>query len=681
MALIPVQVKRDHLEALVASKSPLASVAELIWNSFDADASTVAVRFDHNKLDGLECIRVSDDGTGIDYDDANTLFGNLGGSWKSEKRRTRSGRNLHGKSGKGRFRAFALGSLVEWDTRSRRNENVIDFSVRGSLVNLEAFELTDPVEARSSTTGTEVTITNVHKNFVSLTNSDAPKQIAKSFAVYLAEYPGLTIDYDGIIVDPLVAQNRRADYDLNVVQVSGGRLVPAELTVIEWNEPQERALHLCDARGISLHEMSPSIQAPGFNFTAYLKSDHIRELDKEGLLVMEDMHPDVMALIAAAKGKLKQHFRARQAEEAQTLVQEWKAQNIYPYEGEPTGPLEVAERQVFDVVAVNLNTYLDDFEDTTNTSKRFTFNLVKQALKENPESLQRIFQDVLNLPKERQDDLAELLKKTSLTAVISAAKLVADRLNFLRGIELLLFSKESKSTLLERDQLHKILAQETWIFGENFHLTSNEDTLDEVLAKYLGVLGLRVDEEILAPVEREHGKGGRIDLMLARTVPQPRAEEREHLVVELKRPSKKIDGSVISQIKSYAIAVAQDERFRDTKTRWVFWAISNEMTDEARRDARQRGRPEGIIYDDPELNVTVWAKTWGQIIAECKGRLAFFKKHLDYEADRETAKSYLQKAHEKYLPIILEADPGTSGDEADDSVVVSAKDQSPVTGP
>lgn len=655
MATIPVLVKKDHIEALVATKSPIVSVSELFWNGFDADADTVSVRFEHNGLGALERIRVQDNGSGFSYDDANELFGNLGGSWKSEKRRTAKGRSLHGKSGKGRFRAFALGSLVEWNTRSERKKKLVSFMVKGSSANLEAFELGEPKELANGSTGTEVVISNIHKNFTSLTDDDAPQRIAKYFAVYLAEYPGLTIDYDGVIVEPTVAQQHKADYPLGEVAISSGRMVPAELTIIEWNEPQGRSLHLCDARGISLHEMAPGIQAPGFTFSAYLKSDHLRELDKEGLLTLEDLHPDVIALVAAAKAGMKDHFRAREAEDAQALVREWKEQKIYPYEGEPVDPLETAERQVFDVVAVNLNAYLEDFDEGTDTNKRFTFKLVKQALKENPESLQRIFEDVLKLPKDRQDDLAELLKKTSLTAIISSAKLVADRLNFLRGLEILLFDKDSKEQLLERDQLHKILAQETWIFGENFHLTSNEDTLEEVLAKHLERLGKRADDEDeLAPVEREHGKGGRVDLLLARTVPQPRADERENLVVELKRPSKKIDDTVIGQVKSYAIAVAKDERFRDTKTRWIFWVISNEMTDEARRDARQRGRAEGIVFDDSELNITVWAKTWGQLIQECKGRLQFFKKHLDYEADRESAKDYLQKAHEKYLPTAVQ---------------------------
>ena len=654
MKSIPINVKRDHIEALTAAKRPIASIAELVWNSLDADADEISIRFDVNGLGALDAIRVRDNGTGIPYDGAETLFGNLGGSWKVAKDRSKKGRSLHGKSGKGRFKAFALGTLVEWKTTSQKNGGFVDFAIKGQAANLESFELTDPTPSKASHTCTEVIIANVLKNFTSLMADTAPQEICNYLAVYLTEYPSITIDYNGTIIDPAPARLRYADLTLDEVQLSDGKTTTAKLTVVEWKEPQDRALHLCDATGISLHQVSPGIHAPGFNFTAYLKSDHIRELDKHGLLILEDLHMDVSALVQAAKVRLREHFRLRAVENAAALLQEWKDTRIYPYEGDPKDKVEEAERQVFDVVAVNINSYLSDFDDSSDTSKRFTFNLVKQALNENPESLQRIFQDVLNLPKEHQDDLADLLKKTTLSAVIASAKLVANRLDFLRGLEMMLFDKESKQQLLERGQLHQVLAKETWIFGEEFHLTNNEETLNEVLEKYLSKLGKRSDDD--SPVTREDGSTGRIDLMLARSVPQPRAEEREHLVVELKRPTRKIDSEVLAQVKSYSIAVAQDERFKDTRTKWVFWAISNEMTDEARREARQRGRPEGLVYDDEELRVTVWSKTWGQLLQECKARLNFFKQRLDYEADRASALSYLKKAHEKYIPTAIKGD-------------------------
>jgi hypothetical protein len=262
--------------------------------------------------------------------------------------------------------------------------------------------------------------------------------------------------------------------------------------------------------------------------------------------------------------------------------------------------------------------------------------------------VRRILEDVLELPPDKQEEFAELLEKTSLAAIINASKVVTDRLDFLAGLEILLFNPKSKQQLLERSQLHRILADHTWVFGEEFNLTVDDQSLTEVLRKHLHLLGRKSEDT--EPVLREDGTVGIVDLMLSRLLPQPRGDEREHLVVELKRPKQPINSEVTGQIKSYAFAVADDERFRDTKTRWIFWAVSNEMTDSARREASQSNRPEGLLYDDKEQRIEVWIKSWGQVIESCRCRLRFFQEHLQYAANQESALAYLHKTHDKYLP-------------------------------
>ncbi|TPW96907.1 hypothetical protein FKN07_12605 [Proteus mirabilis] len=83
--------------------------------------------------------------------------------------------------------------------------------------------------------------------------------------------------------------------------------------------------------------------------------------------------------------------------------------------------------------------------------KKFTFKLLKQALESNPESVQKIVNDVLELSQEEQDDLANLLEKTTFSSIISASKSVIDRIDFIHGLKQLVFDKESKKSLLERD--------------------------------------------------------------------------------------------------------------------------------------------------------------------------------------------------------------------------------------
>jgi hypothetical protein len=195
------------------------------------------------------------------------------------------------------------------------------------------------------------------------------------------------------------------------------------------------------------------------------------------------------ALLEAAKEVLRAHFRERAAEKARSVVEEWKQQKIYPFEGEARSPVEHAERQVFDVVALNVNEFLPDFADSGTKSKQFSLRMLKTAIEQSPQEARRIIQEVLDLPKEKQEELAALLERTTLTAIINASKIVADRLEFLAGLDSLIFNPETKGRVKERKHLHRILAENTWIFGEEFHLSVDDQSLNEVLRKHRQLLG------------------------------------------------------------------------------------------------------------------------------------------------------------------------------------------------
>jgi hypothetical protein len=313
-------------------------------------------------------------------------------------------------------------------------------------------------------------------------------------------------------------------------------------------------------------------------------------------------------------------------------------------------PVEEVERQVFDILAVNVQSYLDSFESANAQSRRFTFRLLAQAIRENPESVQQIIGEVLDLKKEQQDDLAELLRKTPLSSIISSAKIVANRLDFLEGLKNLLFDDDTKKSLLERDHLHKILENEAWIFDEDYALAGSEQWLEEVLQKHIKLLGEREDSDVDdSAVTTPDGKRGRVDLMLSK-VTQPRTGEYDYLIIELKRPSKRIDASVITQVEKYAMAVAGDERFHGIQARWTFIAVSNDLDDHAKRKGKQRDKPRGQVFDDAELNITVWVKEWAEVINDAHSRLRFINQQLSYKANRDSAKEYLQKTHAKFIP-------------------------------
>ena len=414
---------------------------------------------------------------------------------------------------------------------------------------------------------------------------------------------------------------------------------------------------LCLPGRFSFHEMAPGIHARGFDFTAYLTADHFQSLADTNTEGLVELDQPSTALIEASKRKLREHFREREAERSRGKIEEWKEAKIYPYEGEASDSIEVNERQIFDIVALNLADYSPDFDKSPSKQQKLILQLVKAAIETGPGVLPSILEKVVDLPKEKQEELAELLRKTSLTAVINAAKSVTDRLEFLRALQILVFDPISKRQLLERSQLHRIIAQETWIFGEQFNLMNDDEDLSAVLRSHLSLLGSDRDDgtvrDGLAPSEPvldASGKTAIVDLMLSCRIPTATDDERKHLIVELKRPNQHLNEDVISQIKKYAKAVALDDRFKHSNVEWDFVAVANRFTADAQLEARQSGKPVGLVLelDDP-IRIRVWAKTWGEVIQEAEGRLTFYKRRLEYQANDEEALRYLRGINADYL--------------------------------
>jgi hypothetical protein len=156
-------------------------------------------------------------------------------------------------------------------------------------------------------------------------------------------------------------------------------------------------------------------------------------------------------------------------------------------------------------------------------------------------------------------------------------------------------------------------------------------------------------------VKRPDGSRGIVDLMFSRNIQLAGSEEREHLIVELKRPDVRIDAAALTQIKSYAFAVVGDERFRDVTTKWVFWAVSSDLDTFAHHEINQRDRPRGMLYQGDDPSFTIWVKTWSQIINDCRSRLRFFAEKLNYTPDRDSSLAHLKTTYHKYLADLFAA--------------------------
>lgn len=650
-----VEVKDDFIERQ-AKASPIQAISELIWNALDADATSISVELEHDPLGGLSKIHVRDNGHGMSREDAPALFRNLGGSWKRQTMHTRTRRRmLHGQEGRGRFKAFALGAVVDWTVIYENGGTPSKYEITILERDISRVRISEEEPLPGGAPGVIVTLSEIKRQFSSLKPENAIQDLSEIFAIYLKNYRDVAIEYAGDYIDPSHAIREAWEFELPPFVDEDGTERPVQLEVIEWRRSTRRALYLCNGQGFPLTQVDSRFHVGDFHFSAYLKSTAIEELHQNGQLDLAEMVPALQATIDEAKTKIKELFRTRAAAKARIVVEEWKEQKVYPFEGEAGSELEKAERNIFDIVAVTVQDASPDLSDATPKQTALHLRLLRNAIEKSPNELQRILDEVLKLPNRKQKELAALLDETDLSGVISAAKLVADRLKFIDALRFILFDYDARKKLKERSQLHKILEQHTWVFGEEYHLWASDKDLTNVLRAHKEKLdpSIVIDE----PVKVVGKSRGIVDLMFSRSQRRHRANDIEHLVVELKAPKVVLSAKDMTQIEGYALAVERDPRFNTVDgVRWHFWLVSDEYNEEV--EARIDGGP------DPRrrlitkrARVSVGIKTWSEIIEDNLARLQFVKEALEHKVDDGQALAYLQERHKELLEgVIVEGD-------------------------
>ncbi|MFD6886266.1 ATP-binding protein [Streptomyces sp. NPDC059957] len=644
MRRVHLEAAEDHVERLAREHDPVGAVKELIWNALDADAKRVSIVIERSATGSVEKVTVADDGGGITPEGCGTAFEKIGGSWKKVTRTSLMGRPLHGRAGQGRLKAFALGASIRWTTVADgidgRRRTVIsaqsasrnDFQIGDSIATVE--DLGTVVEAW----GRQSSV--LHK----LTVEKARSQITTEFAPYLAMYPEVQIEFDGAAIDPKGVIQKETEREVTFEHT--GVTETAVLRIIEWDMRVDRELHLCDASGVTVEITEMRIQAPGFDFTAYVQWSRMAE-HRGDFLLGEMSDSPVSALLAATRQYLRDYFRLRTVERRQEVVSRWKDAGLYPYEGDADTEAEKVERETFDIVAATIHRHMP----RPIKQQKATLALLRESVKYQPGHVNRILDEVFRLSSDDKSELDRLLNRTSLSSIIKASSSVADRLDFLAALSHMVFDPEAKKLVKERTELHKILENETWVFGEHYQLLVSDRSLNQVLDRHLAVM--QRDSMNPDPVYREDGSVGIVDLMLSRA--RREHDRMQHLVVELKAPKVKVTDKELAQIKSYAHAVIRDPQFADVRVEWDFWLITSEMNDLVRIESRQKDKPRGCVWDisDAGYSVRVWVKTWSDLIEESKGRLQYFKEHFDHDPSVEQAMEYLRHAHSQHMPDAL----------------------------
>lgn len=413
---LEIKVEKDHIESLTKA-SGVTALSELIWNSLDADATNIEIDYKTNNLSVTQ-IQIKDDGHGMDFQTAETAFESLGGSNKKNRTRSPGDRVLHGKEGKGRLKAFALGHLITFKSTVISNGTGKYFEIKLDRNEIKKPTISDlkTLKKGEGKNGVEVLINNVDdKNANTVFRDNGIKDLEEKFAVYYMSYPVFRIAINGNDLDFTSCIKNQYEEDITFeIEQSDGEIekIPFKFKVIEWTRQCDKKLYYCSEKGISFLEDQLGVRTGNYQITVHILSDFIEQLHRKSDLVAGNLNDIIRDATNLAKDIARKYIRNRKHEEAKNFIAELKREGIYPFPNTaPKDKVEEAERQVFDIVALQLNEHMAGFSEQDKKGKHLTLTLIKEVMQNDTNGLQKILEEVINLPLNKKKNLPKFSKR------------------------------------------------------------------------------------------------------------------------------------------------------------------------------------------------------------------------------------------------------------------------------
>ncbi|TXS07855.1 ATP-binding protein [Streptomyces sp. wa22] len=218
---------------------------------------------------GIDKIVVVDNGDGITPEKARTAFKQVGNSDKRVGGTTdRLQRPLHGKAGRGRLRAFALGNATRWTSTARAGDGqLMRTTIESAISRRTTWRIdTQPMPGTDSP-GTKVELWGKQANHLNkLLEPKAATQITATLAPYLLTWTDVRVIYDGQRIDPQT-QIQAEEFE-NLTFDHEGQTYPFHIRLIHWRTGAERTIALCDAASAPVESLDVSTEHADFSYTA-----------------------------------------------------------------------------------------------------------------------------------------------------------------------------------------------------------------------------------------------------------------------------------------------------------------------------------------------------------------------------------------------------------------------------
>lgn len=633
-----VEITSAGIRKILNKYTPERAIAEYVWNGFDAKATVVNIDFeiDNAELDTIKNIRITDNGTGICYEELPIKFKKF---YESQKRIANENNTefTRGKNGYGRFTFYKFARFANWETRYSKDAQIMSYDIRIDSDTLKDYTTTEPLVSDDTTTGTCVVFNEISSDISSLfiTKTLIP-YLKAEFAWFLelkSEYQiyinGQELDYSSIIaeqesISPILSHNQKNNINFQCKYIRWN---------VKMNDEYSRFYFLNNDLELKFTKTT-LLNKKGDNFwhSVIVIDDFFNEINCDNELDDNAIQPKLFdnsadrklfkELITQLNEFLKKKRRPFLKEQAEVMVTKYKNEDVFPKFG--TEDWDIVRREGLENFVKELYEVEPAvFMKLNKEQKRVFLELLNLVMDSGErDSLFKILDAVVELDSNDRKEFAKILEITRLKQVVSTIKLISDRLLTLENLKKIVFNHTLQAN--EVRDLQSFIEKHYWIFGEEYRMVCAEEVkFEEALRKYIYILrGVSEKKYIAHP-----NKYKEMDLFL--TITDFRDGRPHNIVVEIKNPTtiKQLKSEQLNQLEQYMDVILKQDCFNDANEFWTFILIGQDYDDIVGR--RVINKLTGLVQNDS--NYSLYVKKWSEITNEVERRLKYLLDKLKIE--------------------------------------------------
>ncbi len=622
------------------------SIAQYIWNSFDAEATRVDLIYDFSPSGILKKLIIKDNGYGINHNELSSKFKPIFVSEKSGgSMNARHTSTYHGKNGVGRFTFFTFANNAIWHTVYNDGNLIFRYDIEISANRLEFFSgLESTPEIVNEPVGTVVEFMNFKRlkrktksgHSAKSAESEMVDYLTKEFCWYLELNKldvklflnDVELDYSSLIEDKehfeIMHESSNSTFKVRYVQWA------------HFLENEYSKFYYLDSTNNELYKEYTTLNNKGDRFyhSLFVSSDYFEDFnfDSSECSIQKNMNGGCRSddAFKSLMKELTRFLRTKRKpflkEYAKKMIAEFEEEGIISKKNKDDFELIQIE-DLEDVVQELYTTQPTLFHNLKKEQKQILIGLLNLVLNsQERERMLVIIDQIVKLDFDERKELSDILKVTNMSKIIKTMNLIKDRFKVLKLLEEILFNHDLKAN--EVDHLQKVIEDHTWIFGEKYSLVAAaEDNFEKALKNYTKIL-YEDDSDVYI---NHPDKYKQVDIFICRQ--EKNHDSIHNLIIELKHPSKSLNEAHLSQVKRYMRTIMDIDRFNADTYSWDFFLIGNKFDSsgyiEGEILSNQRKGVSGLVHSNDQYNIFV--RKWSDVLIDCNLRHQFLQDKLEIE--------------------------------------------------